>query len=217
MAATPKEKVLAILGSRVGYEGGIINKAGHAANFVRWTRYTAFRSPVPAALCTTNRRPYMKRSRMLWVLIVFFTWAALKSAGSLVWHEPVSDYALLSSLGIGWLFFAFYVPNFLLEAATAFFLFKQKSTAYTSGVATAALACLSGTVVTIFSAKNIDAVKSIYIASREARGMSVNQESMGIMFTPTGLFVMLFAYFLFYALIVYCLNRIKKELVIKSA
>ena len=27
------------------------NKAGHTAHFVRWTRYTAFRSPVPAALC----------------------------------------------------------------------------------------------------------------------------------------------------------------------
>jgi len=26
------------------------NKAGHAAHYVRWTRYTAFRSPVPAAL-----------------------------------------------------------------------------------------------------------------------------------------------------------------------
>jgi len=28
------------------------NKPGHTAHFVRWTRYTAFRSPVPAALCS---------------------------------------------------------------------------------------------------------------------------------------------------------------------
>lgn len=159
----------------------------------------------------------MKRSRTLWVLIVFFTWSTLKSAGNIYGHEAVSDYALLSSIGIGWLFYVFYIPALFLEAATAFLLFKQKSIAFISGMATIALECISGTVVTFISAINIDFTKSIYIASREARGMTINEQSLGFMFTPTGLFVMLLVYFVFYALIIYYLYKVKNELANKSA
>ena len=75
----------------------------------------------------------MKRSRTLWVLVVFFVWATLKNAGSIYGAESVTDYALLSSLGLGVLFYAISIPLLLGEAATAFSLFKQKASAYVVG------------------------------------------------------------------------------------
>ena len=168
-------------------------------------------------LCKIRRSINLKKSKTMWFLIVFFIWATLKSAGSLYSYESVSDYALLSSIGFVWLFFILNIAIMVLEASTAFLLITKKPAVLMVGGILAILACLNGVLITAISVLNLEIVKSIYIASREARGMTINQDAMGFMFTSQGLIVMCLAYITFYTLICYLLYKVKNEMVDASA
>ena len=156
----------------------------------------------------------MKRSRTLWVLVVFFAWATLKSAGAIYWAESATDYALLSSLGLGVVFYGTSVPLLLGEAATAFLLFKQKARAYVVGFVVVVAESVNGVLTSAIAALHSDTAKALYVASREARGMTVRQESeLGFMFSPMGIGLMALAYVAFWALVFYYIRRVKAELV----
>lgn len=169
-----------------------------------------------SALCI-NKEKTLKRSKKEWFLIVFFVWAVIKSAGSLYGYEDVSDYTIFSSLKAPWAFFIINGLIALLELSTAIFLISRKSFSYISGVALSAVACINGVVVTTLAIKNIELVKSLYVASREARGMTVNAGQIDTMFSQQGLMAMLFAYIVFYVIIVVVLGKVRKEINAKDA
>lgn len=118
----------------------------------------------------------MKKSKTLWILIIFFTWAFLKSAGAIYSAESVTDYALLASIGVSWLFYLLNIPIMLAEACTAYLLFKQKTKAFVVGKWLIVTECLNATIVSVVSMLNIEVTKAFYSASREARGMSERHE-----------------------------------------
>jgi hypothetical protein len=154
----------------------------------------------------------MKKSKKTWILIIFFVWATLKSAGSIYGYETVSDYGVLSAIGLFWLYFLLNIPVMLLEATTAFLLISRNTYAFISGVSLCVLASINGIIVTTISVFNLETVKSFYIASREARGMTAREDAMGFLFTSQGLIVMCLVYIIFYILIAYGLFKVKNEM-----
>ena len=153
----------------------------------------------------------MKKSKTLWVLVIFFTWSFLKSAGAVYSAQSVTDYALLASIGVGWAFYVFNIPLMIAEALTAYLLLKQKTKAFVVAKWLMVAECVNGTVVSIISMLNIETTKAFYTASREARGMSARQD-MDFLFTIQGVGVMLLVYIAFYALLYYYLCKVKPEL-----
>lgn len=154
----------------------------------------------------------MKRSRILWLLVVYFVWAASKSAGSVVNYTQASDYALTSSIGIGWAFFVILVPIGLLELATAAALFLRRAVALTLGY----IALLSEGIFTITSAAlglaNFDVVQEIYRARQIARGAAVDSSEVTGMLTPGLLLGTTAAILGLYLVLYYQLRRVRPEL-----
>jgi hypothetical protein len=154
----------------------------------------------------------MKKSKILWILIIFFAWAFLKSAGVIYSAESVTDYALLKSIGVSWLFYMLNIPIMLAEACTAYLLFKQKIKAVVVGKWLIVAECVSATIVSIVSMLNIEVTKAFYSASREARGMS-ERHDMDFLFSVQGIGVMLLVYIAFYVLVYRYLGKVKPELI----
>lgn len=159
----------------------------------------------------------MNKSKTLWVMIAFFTWSALKSAGSLYGAQSVTDYALLSSIGLGFLFYLFNVPLMLGEAALAYLLFKQRASAFIVGTCLIAAEILNGIFVSLVAFLNPEKAKVFYIASREARGLTVRQESIDAMVSLQGIGLTVLAFVALYAIIYFYLRRVRPELSVAAA
>lgn len=155
----------------------------------------------------------MKRSKTLWFLSLFFTWAALKSAGYLYGATSVTDYGLLTSIGLGILFYVITVLVMIGEGLTAFLLFTKRAQAYVIGCITIIAECVSTIFTSAISALNPDTTKSLYVTSRAARGLSERaQAELDFMLSPIGIAVMAVVYLVWWALVFYFLRRTKPEL-----
>lgn len=155
----------------------------------------------------------MKRSKTLWVLLLFFAWAALKSAGSLYGADSVTDYALLKTVGLGAVFYVVSIPLMLGEGLTALLLFAKRSQAYVVGCVVIIAECVNGLFTSAVAALNPDTAKSLYVASRAARGMSERPDSqLDFMRSPMGIALMAVAYLAWWAIVFYYLRRTKPEL-----
>ena len=158
----------------------------------------------------------MKKSRTLWVLTIFFTWATLKSAGSIYGAESTSDYALLASIGIGFIYYVLSVLLLIGEAATAYLLFKQKAVGYIVGSWLTLAEALNGLLVIVITILNPDVAKAVYKASREARGLAVDQVRLDFLTSMPGIALM-FSYFVLWGVVYYYLRRVKSELIVQNA
>ena len=155
----------------------------------------------------------MKRSKTLWLLLLFFTWAALKSAGSLYGAESVTDYGLLKSIGLGVLFYIINVPLMVGEGLTAFLLFAKRTHAYVVGCVVIIAECVNGLFTSAIAALNPDTAKSLYVASRTARGMTERPDSqLDFMLSPMGIALMALAYLAWWAIVLYYIRRTRPEL-----
>lgn len=155
----------------------------------------------------------MKRSKTLWVLLLFFAWAALKSASSLYGADSVTDYGLLKSVGLGALFYVINVPLMVGEGLTAFLLFVKRAQAYIVGYVVIIVECMNGIFVSAIAALNPDTAKSLYVASRAARAMSGRPDSqLNFMLSPMGVALMAAAYIAWWAIVFYYLRKTKLEL-----
>jgi hypothetical protein len=155
-----------------------------------------------------------KRSKTLWFLSLFFAWAALKSAGCLYRVDSVTDYGLLNSIGMGVLFYVITVPLMIGEGFAAFLLFTRRARAYVIGCITITAECLSAMFTSAIAALNPDTAKSLYEASRAARGLPERSQSeLDFMLSPEGIAVMALVYLAWWALVFYFLRRTKPELV----
>lgn len=151
----------------------------------------------------------VKKSRTLWVLIVIFAIAALKTAGSIYEGE---DYAWLASLGIGALSYVINVPLLIGEAATAYLLFKQRAVGYLVGSYLILAEALSGLFGVATFALNPEKARAAYIAHRAANGLTTSQDTVQFMTSTQGLTVMALVAVGLWALVYYYLRRIKPEL-----
>lgn len=159
----------------------------------------------------------MKRSKTLWVVTIFFAWAALKSAGSIYGAPGVVDYAILSAVGLGALFYVINVPLMLGEAAAAWLLLERKAGALLVSAVVISLEIVNGIFVGAIAVLHPDDAKAFYAASRAARGLVVKQENIDSIVSVHGMTLALAAYVAFYALVFYFVRRVRPELASKAA
>jgi hypothetical protein len=156
----------------------------------------------------------MKRSKTLWFLSLLFAWTALKSTGYLYDVTSVTDYGLLNSIGLGFLFYVITVPIMIGEGLTAFLLFTRRAQAYVVGCITIIAQCVNAMFISAIVTLNPDTAKSFYVASRATRGMSKRAQSeIDFNFSPMGIAVILVVCLVWLALVFYFLRRTKPELV----
>ena len=155
----------------------------------------------------------MKRSKTLWLLFLFFAWAALRSAGALYGAEPVTDYGLLKSIGLGVLFYAITVLLMMGEGITAFLLFAGRAQAYAAGCITIIAECINTLFTSAIAASDPDTAKSLYAASRAARGMPERSRSgRDLILSPAGIAVMAAVCLAWWGMVFFFLRRTRPEL-----
>lgn len=158
----------------------------------------------------------MKRSKMLWVVTLFFVWAALKTAGSVYGAQYVSDYALLSTIGFGYLFYVINVPLMLGEAAAAYLLLKRRAGSFVVAGTVIAVEVINGIFMGAIAMRHLDEAKVVYIKSREARGLTVRQENIDSIVSVQGIALAVLACVAFYILLYYFLRKVRPELKVES-
>lgn len=158
----------------------------------------------------------MKRSKTLWVVTIFFAWAALKTAGSVYGAQYVSDYALLSAIGFGYLFFVINVPLMLGEAAAAYLLLKRRAGSFVVAGTVIAVEVINDMFMGAIAMLHLDEAKAFYIKSREARGLTVMQENIDSIVSVQGIALAVLACVAFYILLYYFLHKVRPELKVES-
>lgn len=138
----------------------------------------------------------MKKSKSLWLLIVFFTWLFWKSIGTIGSVQTNTDYTLLASLGIGWGFYLLNIPLMVAEAMAAYLLFKQKTQAFVVAKWLMVAECVYRTVISMVSLKADD----FYKVGREISEGFASQWTR-FHFTVQGDMVAPLFYLAFYALL----------------
>lgn len=155
----------------------------------------------------------MKRSMTVWLLALFFAWAAVKSARSLAGAESVTDYALLNSVGIGVVFYVITALLLIGEGLTAFLLLAKRASAYRVGRFLIVGECVNGLVISGIAALHPDVARSMYAASRTARGIPGGSDSLlDFLFSPLGTGAVAVVYMTGWAVLYYLLRRVRPEL-----
>jgi hypothetical protein len=118
------------------------------------------------------------------LLIVWFLWATGSDLDSLARFSTTSDYYIYSSNGLAWLFFILAGAVFLLNATSAWYLFRPEPIGQRV-LLTALGAGAAYTSVTLGMAiSDIDGAREAYTVGREVRGLPVRQQALDAIFTP---------------------------------
>jgi hypothetical protein len=128
--------------------------------------------------------------RKIWgiiVLIIWFLWLLGRNVMSVLSWGDSMDMAIYSGQGLTPLFFVMATGAFDLELSTLFFLFRPARMGLWLGLASVIWSVSQGAVVTALAIADLETAKAAYIASRQARGLSVRPELYDALFSPSGL------------------------------
>ncbi len=149
------------------------------------------------------------KSKTVIFLIVWFLWATGKDLDALVRYSITSDFYVLSSVGLPWLYFAMGLVVFLLNTASVFYLFKPQPIGQRVLFNALAAAAVQNTVTLSFALKNLSGVREAYARGRELRGLAVREEAMDMIFTQPAMLVATAVMLGVYALIAFAVHRSK--------
>lgn len=120
----------------------------------------------------------------LWVAAI---WGAGKALEVLARFATVSDYAILSAHGLGWLFFVVAGINLMLWVTFTYYLTRPAPVVVTVGFAALAYNALYNGAMTFVLMQDLPAARTAYAVSREARGMPVREETLNAVFSVSGI------------------------------
>ncbi len=133
----------------------------------------------------------MKKSAGIIILIVWFIWSTGIDLYTLITASASTDFYILSSNGLTPLFFVFALGVLLLDAATVFYLFQPRPLGFYVALSALGLALLQSIVSVSLALSDLEGVRQAYVASREARGLSVREDGLDLMFTPAAMYLVL--------------------------
>lgn len=131
----------------------------------------------------------MRRPRSIILLIVWFLWATGKDLDGLARFDTTADYYIFSSLGHAWAYFAMAGAVFLLNAASAFYLFRPQPAGYQVLLCALAAGMGQNLLATLLAVRDIPGVREAYEIGRELRGLPVRQEAVDMIFKPGALWL----------------------------
>ena len=133
----------------------------------------------------------MKKTAGIVVLICWFILSTANGLYNLIRATSSTDYYIFSSNGLTPLFFFFALGVLLLDAATVVYLFRPRPTGFYVGLSAIFLSLIQSIVSVSLAMSDLPGVREAYEASREARGLSIRQESLDMMFTPQAMYLVL--------------------------
>ncbi|MGY0560648.1 hypothetical protein ACW7G2_08010 [Luteimonas sp. A277] len=151
----------------------------------------------------------MGKSKTVIFLIVWFLWATGKDLDALVRYSITSDFYVLSSVGLPWLYFVMGLVVFLLNTASVFYLFRPQPLGYRVLFNALAAAAVQNVVTLGFAFNNIAGVREAYARGRELRGLAVREEAMDMIFTQQSMLIAAAVMLGLYALVAFAVSRCK--------
>ena len=148
----------------------------------------------------------MKKRLPIIILIIWFIWSAVSDLNNLVGTSS-TDYYVFSSNNLTPLFFLFGVVIFLLDALTVFYLLRPRPPGFYIAFSALALSIIQSVLSVSLAVSDLPGVRDAYAAGREARGLSVRQEALDMMFTPAAMYAVLALIVLLTAVIAFLLIR----------
>lgn len=133
----------------------------------------------------------MKKSKSIILLIVWFIWAAGKDLDAIVRFGLSTDFYVFSLNNLTPLFFVFAFTVFVLNTATVYCLFKPNPKGLYIAMNALVIAATQNIFTFCLALRDLDAVRSVYAASREARGLSVREEALNMIFSQQGMYTSL--------------------------
>jgi len=111
-------------------------------------------------------------------------WAAGKDLESLARFSTTSDYYIFSSQGLSVLFFLVAGTIFLLNAASAWYLFRPEPVGYKVLLATLAASAAYSIASVLLVLSDLSGAREAYEIGREVRGLPVREADLNAIFTP---------------------------------
>lgn len=152
----------------------------------------------------------MKKGKIIWALIIWFLWAVGKDLELLYRHQTTSDYFAFSNSGVTPIFFILATVVLLLNLGTLFFLIRPKLIGLNVAFSALIAAAIYNLVAFGLGLSDIEGMKQAYIVSRESRGLTVREEALSMMFSPTSFMVAVAISLAFYILVAFLLNKRKE-------
>ena len=147
-----------------------------------------------------------KKTPGIIILIVWFIYSLGSDIYNLI-NAGGTDYYIFSSNGLTPLFFFFVVPVLLLDAATLRYLFRPRPAGFYVALSALALSLIQNIVSVSLALSDLSGVRQAYAAGREARGLSVREEALDMMFTPRAMYLALALLVLINAVAVFLIGR----------
>ena len=147
-----------------------------------------------------------KKTKGVILLIVWFIWAAIKDISSLVRPSTATDHAILSSAGLGGLFFVMALVIFVLNTASVVFLLRPRRAGIFILFNALVAATVQGTFTIAAALTNLPGAREAYMHSKRQQGLPVRAEALNSIFTSGTLTIawaMMLAFYAGVAFIVY--------------
>lgn len=151
----------------------------------------------------------MRKSGFVVFLIVWFLWATGQDLDALVRYSITSDFYVLSSVGLAWLYFAMVSCVFLLNTASVFYLFRPQAIGPRVLFCALAAAAVQNSITLSLALGNLANVREAYATGRELRGLTVRPEALDMIFTPSAMQVTAAVMLGMYALVALAVHRSK--------
>ena len=148
-----------------------------------------------------------KKTPGIIILIVWFIWSSVRDLDHLIRASGTTDYHIFSSNGLMPLFFLFAAAVFLLDSATVIYLFRPRPAGFYVALSALATSIIQSIVSVSLALSDLRGVRQAYAAGREARGLSVREEALDMMFTPRAMYLMLVLLVLINAVAAFLITR----------
>ena len=137
------------------------------------------------------QRAFQRRKKTpgIIILIVWFIWLSGRDLDNLIRASGTTDYYIFSSNGLTPLFFLFAAAVFLLDAATVSYLFRPRPAGFYVALSALAFSLIQTMVSVSLALSDLSGVRQAYAAGRKARGLSVREEALDMMFTPRAMYL----------------------------
>lgn len=142
----------------------------------------------------------MNKGKSIVFLTVWYLWASGQDLDSIARYSIKSDFYVFASNNIAPVFFVFAFTVFILNLATVYYLYNPSHIGFKTALSALGVSVIQNTVTLFLGLNDISGVREAYSKGREIRGLSVREEALDILFTPSALYsgigIMLLLYFL---------------------
>ncbi len=133
------------------------------------------------------------KPKVILFLSFYFAWVLIKDIASLLFYKTSTDYLLLKQIGFSSpaLFAGIMMILIIAELMALWFLVQPRLMGFWVAIVAVVFSALESAAMVLISLLDLDAAKQAYIISRQARGLSIRENAMNTIFSPSVMYVTL--------------------------